>query len=199
MTCALAANFTLEEGGILVNGPLRGEDAVLFDNLLEQNPAIHTVAFGKSLGGNVAGLFGFAKAIKKRRLNTMVRGQCFSACAFAFLAGTKRTFEQGGFANRTLLFHLSRRADGAPSMDASADDLIMKHLNEVTEGQLDSKIVKLISSVNTESSGVVFVQRSIGPFNFIDTYFCDQTKKRIDESCEKLSRQDLFAQNILRK
>jgi len=59
-------------------------------SLLDQNPAVSGIVL-ESDGGQVYEGRGIAQLIKRRDLNTFVYGICKSACATAFIGGTRRS------------------------------------------------------------------------------------------------------------
>lgn len=192
-----AADFKIEKNEIIINGLLTGNQIYEFERLLDGNKNIEFVIFEKSLGGNVAGLFGFSNAIKKRNLNTAIRGKCFSACAFVFLAGKRRFFEKGGYGNRSLSFHVSRPKDNVEVKDDPINDEILKYFNDSTNNRVGTDIQAFIRSSMSANSGVIFVQRSLYFFRFYEAFYCDGTQKSIDENCKRLDKFDLKEMNII--
>ncbi|WIY23978.1 COG3904 family protein [Parasedimentitalea psychrophila] len=62
--------------------------------LLAANPQLVTVTL-TSIGGHIYEARGFANLIRARGLNTVVKGDCSSACTLLFVAGTQRRLAPG--------------------------------------------------------------------------------------------------------
>ena len=192
-----ATDFKIENNKLLLNGLITGDQVQKFEKILDQNKAVEFVVLENSLGGTVDGFFGFSNAIKKRNLNTIIRGKCFSTCAYVFLAGKRRFFEKGGYGNRSLSFHVSRPKDSLSVNDHPVNDEILKFFNDSTNGKVSIYIQSLIRSSKTENSGVIFVQRNLYFFDFYEAFYCDGSRKSIDEHCQRIDNINLKEMNII--
>ena len=70
-------------------------DSDWLKDILNANPNIKNLNLN-SIGGNLDEAFRISEIIIEFNLNTKVVGSCFSSCTIIFLAGNKRTLEQGG-------------------------------------------------------------------------------------------------------
>lgn len=93
---------------VLVDGPMRWSVVTQLDNLLRTHPEIRLVRVSGP-GGRVSTGLELFDMIRARGLETLVTGDCSSACTDAFLAGKRRWlgpsarlgFHQGGIAGST--------------------------------------------------------------------------------------------------
>ena len=76
---------------IVGTGDIRPQDELVLASMIASLPEISMVVLS-SPGGSVAAAIGMGETIRNAHIDTMVapRGQCLSACLFAFIGGTKR-------------------------------------------------------------------------------------------------------------
>ncbi len=84
-----AADIGVKGDRIYLEGMLAQGTGRLFEKMLDQHPEIRAVDL-TSTGGRVAEARQIARAIKRRRLDTLVRNHCLSACTDVLLAGKRR-------------------------------------------------------------------------------------------------------------
>jgi hypothetical protein len=84
----------LGEMTVHVDGRIEDGDAVriiaAIDQVLNVTDAVHSVVQFKSSGGVVREAIAIGYEIRRRHLPTLVRGECASACGFAFMSGIVR-------------------------------------------------------------------------------------------------------------
>ncbi len=101
-TAAPAAELSLEGPRLIVSGLLDDSAARAFAEHLNTGK-VRTVVFEDAFGGTVEAAEMYARAIRAGGINTEARGQCYAACAFAFLAGREHRFGRGLQANALLI------------------------------------------------------------------------------------------------
>ena len=79
-----------------------GVDASELGAYIMDQPEITTIDL-RSNGGSFEAGMNMVQSVKRFKLNTQVTGGCYSACAYVFLAGFKRSLKPGGI----LGFHRS--------------------------------------------------------------------------------------------
>lgn len=88
---AHASAVTLQDGNTIVwRGEIDDAANAAFQTLA-QSPEVIQVLFIDSNGGTRSAVDSVIRTIEKRSFSTAVQGNCLSACALAFLAGTSRT------------------------------------------------------------------------------------------------------------
>ena len=81
--------LSIQENNLLLDGKFSYGISKDFEQLLNENPQVKTIAFF-SQGGKNHEAKKISSIIKKRGLNTYVPEYCVSACATAFIGGQKR-------------------------------------------------------------------------------------------------------------
>ncbi|MEH3111532.1 MAG: hypothetical protein PGN22_15675 [Agrobacterium cavarae] len=76
---------------ILGTGDIRPQDEIVLSSMIASLPEISMVVLS-SPGGSVSTAIGMGETVRNADIETMVapKGQCLSACLFAFIGGTKR-------------------------------------------------------------------------------------------------------------
>lgn len=80
-----------EKQYILGTGDIRPQDELVLASMIASLPEISMVVLS-SPGGSVSAAIGMGETVRNAHIETMVapKGQCLSACLFAFIGGTKR-------------------------------------------------------------------------------------------------------------
>src|SRR5216110_2304338 len=91
---AQAMEFRVAGNELHVNGPVEGYELALYADTAAAHPAIDTVVFRNSPGGDAWTAFQVGQRIRDAGLRTVVAGRCVSACTIMFLGGTSRHFAQ---------------------------------------------------------------------------------------------------------
>ncbi|MDR6539567.1 hypothetical protein [Variovorax soli] len=99
---AQSAEIELEGNRLLVTGMLDGSAVQRFTEELGSGK-VRTVVFENSLSGTAEAAGEYARAIRASGVNTEMKGQCHSACAYAFLAGKEHRFGRGFHVNALLI------------------------------------------------------------------------------------------------
>lgn len=86
---AVAADVTIDRGRVLVQGDLEFGTARAVRAALEANPTVRTVQL-ESRGGRVAEGLALGVLLRDRGADTLVTGECSSACVTAFAGGARR-------------------------------------------------------------------------------------------------------------
>lgn len=83
-----------------IDGTITHKVTERFEALIDQHPDIDQISIS-SFGGRTNAAVAIASIISKRKLNTVVVGECSSGCTFIFLSGKIRKFD----INASLGFH----------------------------------------------------------------------------------------------
>ncbi|MDM0117087.1 hypothetical protein QTI66_33740 [Variovorax sp. J22R133] len=207
-----AAELTLEGNRLLVQGMLDGSAAQTFVEHLNTGK-VQTVVFEDSLGGTAEAAGLYAQAIRATGVNTEVRGQCYAACAYAFLAGKDHRFGRGPQVN-VLLIPVGARPKASELTDRWRGDEAQKTLAEFTTTLNSSNAPQATTaSAGSDESppvdagpvavstagpkekwqpehGVVFMATPTLFGRVYNTYYCDGTQGRDVSRCELLSDAD---------
>lgn len=100
---AVSPTYTTDEYGIYLNGSITDGAAKRFvKQAAEASKSLDTV-YLNSVGGVIEEAITIGEHIRKKRLNTVINGECSSACTLIFLFGKTRIMPAG----TTLGFHAS--------------------------------------------------------------------------------------------
>ncbi len=185
-----SADFGVENDRLYISGFLDHKEERDFLQNLDKYPKVKTIVFEKCLGGDAQAVFVFAKIISERNLDTSVKGQCHSACAFAFLAGKRRSFDNG-YQTNGMLFHMSRPTGSKDSQKESEVDIKLEALlNKFTKGKISNSIMLMIRNSNSEAAGVLFTSRNYFLFTSYKTMYCDGSQGADASKCMELENAD---------
>jgi hypothetical protein len=188
---ASAATLTQQQDRLFVSGFLQVDD---LKNV--EVAKIRTVVFQQSLGGTVEGAMHYVDVIKSNRLNTVVHGKCYSACAIAFLAGKERRADSSNVISAVLL-HVGRTRTQTGEREFADNDSLMKNIDELTNHRLTPEVRDLVRKSWSEAAGVVFV---FGPGLFgprFKTLYCDGTQGVDTSKCKSLENADALLLGIV--
>lgn len=184
------------EGRAIVSGQISAEDANTLLGLLARYPAIDTVLFQECRGGTLGAANAFAQIIGQKKLKTLAAGQCTSACALAFLAGTPRGFDtQPGFSMIGL--HAPRLPDSSGPSTEAVSHRMLQWVEDATGGKLSRDVLGLIAHSWTPASGVMFMSWRAGAVRMNRTVYCDGTQAGELEKCKPLPGADAASQGIV--
>ncbi len=99
---APASQLAREGSRLVVSGELDGSSLPRFAEQLG-GINVRTVVFENVSGGSAHTAADYIRLIRAAGVNTEVRGQCYAACAYAFLAGKEHRFGRGGQVNALLI------------------------------------------------------------------------------------------------
>lgn len=193
-----AAEIKTIDNRIFVSGTLNPFDGEKLQQSLQSSPKVEEVIFENSPGGSLATALEFAKLIRQRKLNTVVKGKCYSACAYAFLAGQVRTFDSGAQLNG-LMLHVGRITKDGKERESSENDKIMLQLDEMTGNQIPDSIKALIRKSWKESEGVLIVSQNYFLWRREEVMFCDGTQGLDASRCTRIPGTDAKTLGILTK
>ncbi len=184
-TATHGATLTVEKNNLVLSGRLQNSENEALKNKLMEFPRIDTIVFKNCLGGQLGAANFTARMIKTLKLHTRFEGQCHSACAFAFLAGTSHLpVDKVGI--HMVSLHSPRNPDG--TQDTSETTQIFEgNLDSFTEGKLTPAVRGLIQKSYNEAAGVFFVVRNYKFFIRQETYYCDGSEGHDVSSCLKLA------------
>ena len=131
---APAAAMTLITQGdtVFATGPVL-DDLRQFETALAQ-PGITTVAFVNSPGGSLWTGLRVGRLIANKGLNTVVAGQCMSACSIMFMGGRERRYADNFHPRLTMVgLHGAYRADTKQIESAAQPQIYVFYKNRIGE------------------------------------------------------------------
>jgi hypothetical protein len=191
-----AAELKITNNQITINGKLNIEDVTKLESLITNSKSIDEIVFENSEGGAVEAAFGLARLIKLNNLNTVAKGKCFSACAYAFLAGRIRKFDSGSQING-LSFHLARIVKNGVVMQSPDNEMIMMELDNMTGNKLPDSVKALIRKSWEEYNGVNIVSKNFYLFTWQEVTYCDGSQKLDPSKCKRIYGVDPYTLGIL--
>lgn len=222
---ASAAELELEGTRLRVSGMLDGSATKAFMEQLDTGK-VRVVVFEDSFGGTAEAAEIYAKAIRASGVNTEARGQCYAACAYAFLAGKEHRFGRGLQVNG-LLIPVAMRPKPSELQSRWRGDEAQKALSEFTAVSSSSQVALPVSvtdapavalpmvnplapTVATTSTalsapkenwqpdhGVLFSSTPTLFGRVYNTYYCDGSQGRDVSKCEALSDADPYKLGVL--
>jgi ATP-dependent protease ClpP protease subunit len=168
---SMAMDVRIDGSQIVLTGPVDGLDYDRFVKVL--NPSVHRVVFTNSPGGDLDATYNVSEEIRLRKLSTVVKGYCRSACALMFLGGVERRLADS---KSYVAFHGGYGSNmGTPSTRPYGR--IARLLAEMTGGKLSDELAETI--LHKRRNGFVY-------FFYNATYNCDGTEPKRPSGCEKL-------------
>jgi hypothetical protein len=199
VVCVLALSAFAHAGEIAmagktatVKGIIRASDAAELDK-----SDLETIIFEESLGGTMDAVSAYVELIKRRKLNTVVKGRCFSACAVSFLAGsTRKVFPA---VENMIMFHVARVVDKSTGAlrPSNQNEKLLALIDELTERRMRDPVRSKIASSWSEASGVVF---AVGPGWWgqrMNTFYCDGSQGRDITKCSPIFNANPYDFGIL--
>lgn len=177
------AELALQGNRLLVSGMLDGSAVQHFQDHLRRGN-VQTVVFENSLGGTAEAAGLYAQAIRDTGVGTELSGQCYAACAYAFLAGKVRRFGEGEQVN-ALLIPVSTRLKPGELASRWRGEEAHKTLAEFTAPQEAAPGERW-----RPEHGVLFTATPTLFGRVYNTYYCDGTQGRDLTRCELLSDAD---------
>lgn len=177
------AELTPQGNRLLVSGMLDGSAVQHFlDHLRRGN--VQTVVFENSLGGTAEAAGLYAQAIRDTGVDTELSGQCYAACAYAFLAGKVRRFGEGEQVN-ALLIPVGTRPKPGELASRWRGEEAHKTLAEFTAQDEAASRDKW-----RPEHGVLFTATPTLFGRVYNSYYCDGSQGRDLTRCELLSDAD---------
>jgi hypothetical protein len=221
---ASAAELELEGPRLRVSGMLDGSGTKAFIEHLDTGK-VRVVVFEDSFGGTAEAAEIYAKAIRASGVNTEARGQCYAACAYAFLAGKEHRFGRGIQVNG-LLIPVAMRPNPSELQSRWRGDEAQKTLAEFTavsssrpatlpvstsdspRGALSATTVASPATVSSAAPsaprenwqpdhGLLFSSTPTLFGRVYNTYYCDGSQGRDVSKCEALSDADPYKLGVL--
>jgi len=190
--CAAAGNVVQEGELATVTGDVQIGDVSTLEKM-----HVKTIVFAESLGGTMEAASAYVELIKRRQLNTVVRGRCYSACAVSFLAGSTRSVFPK--VNNMIMLHVARVMDKESGVlrPSNQNHKLLAMIDELTDGKMRDPVRSKIANSWTEASGVAFM---VGPGWWGErknTVYCDGSQGKDTSKCQLLFNADPYDLGIL--
>jgi hypothetical protein len=125
---------------LILFGKVEPEDSQRFRKNLENGP-VRYVVLSESPGGDMRAAYAIADLIMEGKMNTAVQGNCLSACALIFMAGTERQMLASKHLERTRLgFHGPHNKRTREVLTASVPKF-REWLLKVTQGKFPEAVL----------------------------------------------------------
>lgn len=139
------------------------------------------VRFDRCLGGTLGAAVTAAKAISRLRPRTVAIGQCTSACAMAFIAGSRPTVDVS--AGPALIgFHNARQPSGLPAVKVSQVTSLIEYYGRI---KLSASTKEIIHAAHGNAAGLMFYFDDDDK-RTVTARKCDGTQGRDFSRCELL-------------
>ncbi|MDM0029167.1 hypothetical protein [Variovorax saccharolyticus] len=185
-----AAQISIDGDVAVVTGMLSAQDAQSLEA-----PNVKKIIFLHSLGGTMEAVHAYVEVIKRRQLDTEVKGKCFSACALSFLAGKQRLVDKS--TQNAISFHVARVLDHGVLRPSKNNEAVLKMIDELSGGKMREPARSKIAASWGAGQGVVFV---IGPGLFgqrSNTFYCDGSQGTDGSKCALLFDADPYDLGVL--
>lgn len=187
---AAAMTMVRSNETLILSGKVVPEDSQLFRKKLEEGP-VKTVVMTESPGGNIRAAYDIAELITEGKINTAVNGNCKSACALIFMAGTERQMIASAHLKKTRLgFHAPHNKQ-TKEISTAAIPRFREWLLKVTQGKFPEEI--LDRALNIERAGDMLYFYYPDENYLGDIRFCTEGSLR----CETLKGYNIVKIGIL--
>lgn len=183
---------------ITIKGVLNSGDDEIFLRTLVNNEATKSVVFSSCLGGSLQAGFKISQLIKRKKLNTVAKDECHSSCAYAFLAGAKRTFDPS-IGSHFLGIHATTATNGTYEEQEERNRALIRYLSYLLDYKLPEKIKSLIFESRGVGKGVVFIAKnSMFGNSELETRYCNGTENKNIKKCQKIENIDVISIGIIK-
>ena len=199
---ASAAELELQGPRLVVTGLLDGSQARAFVEHLESGK-VRTVVLVDSYGGTAEAAETYARAIRTAGVNTETLGQCYAACAWAFLAGKEHRFGRGLHVNGLLIPVAARPRPGETQKMMA--EFSAAAGTSPAPAEAPANVVEPVSLTPTPrekevwqpDQGVLFQSTPTLFGRVYKTFYCDGSQGRDVSRCELLSDADPYKLGVL--
>jgi hypothetical protein len=196
ITRSEAAAFNIADDRLTITGSVSDSDTILLKKTLVDNPSITTLVFQQCTGGTLSAALDIANLIRARGLQTVASRQCSSACAIAFLAGTRRSFDNHTGVTAIGL-HMPRKQDGSgPSADHFTEQ-VLQAVRASTGDKLAPELLALLRRSWTAASGIYFVRKSLFFWKTEEVLYCDGSEGGNASKCKRVNGYSALSQGIV--
>jgi hypothetical protein len=207
--CALALSAQAMELRVAgkelhLRGKVEGYELALFKDALAEHPAIDTVVFRDSPGGDAWTAYRVGERIRDLGLRTVVAGRCISACTIMFLGGTSRHFAQA--ARPEFLYLAFHGTWSASFFDADKPAMqgrvaLREWVQSRTGGRMDASLLeRFIGARVRESLLFVYDPRQLAQEDGASLFFCEGLERKGAkpfEACDRISGRNAFSLGVV--
>lgn len=186
-----AADVSVADRVATVSGLLAAQDISLISE-----PGIEKIVFFNSLGGTLEAALGYMELIKNGKIQTVVKGKCYSACALAFLSGKTRSVDVNEPVN-VIMVHMARTVFHGNTKEYRDNKEVLALIDSLTDGKMRNPAREKIAQSWTEASGVAFI---VGKGFFGErrrTVYCDGKQGFDTSKCDEIPNADPYDLGIL--
>ncbi|MFZ6876152.1 hypothetical protein ACO0LF_29160 [Undibacterium sp. Di27W] len=180
---------------LILFGKVEPDDFQRFYHLLSAAP-VKYVILTESPGGDMNAAVTISHLITQKRINTAVRGNCFSACAFIFMSGIERQMLAGKDLTRTSLgFHGPHNKD---TLEIATESIprLREWLLKATQGKFPEELLDQALFVKKAYDMMFFYYPGANPGKG-DIRFCNQGSLVNPKKCYNIEGHDVVSVGIL--
>ncbi|MCH8622343.1 ATP-dependent Clp protease proteolytic subunit [Undibacterium sp. TS12] len=202
LSLLLAATATLFSTQASAMGMLRSNDTLIMYGHVEPADSerfrqqmakgdIRQIVLSESPGGDMRAAYTIADLITKNNIHTAVQGNCYSACAMIFMAGTERQMVAGKkLASTRLGFHGPHNKQTHEVARAAIPHL-REWLLKATNGKFPEEILDRAMNIDRAGDMMIFYYPGEGMYN--DIRFCTEGSLR----CESVKGHNVVSVGVL--
>jgi hypothetical protein len=169
------------------NGELTKEELNIFREQLKANPNLSELEFRQSVGAGSSAVIilnELSSLIEKRHLKTFARGQCASACAFAFLMGKERALLPSSGNVPTYLMIHAMRSNVTGEINYGATDNLIKIVSKVSGGKFSPEILEKIYDAKNSMGGMYITREPVKTeHGKASIFFCSGEEAALKKAC----------------
>jgi hypothetical protein len=200
---AQAMEFRIAGNELHLRGKVDGYEFALLKDALAEHPAIDTVVFRASPGGDAWTAYRVGEHIRDSGLRTVVAGPCVSACTIMFLGGRSRHFVQ---AERPEFLYLAFHGTWNSSLHEMNNPAIRGRVTlrdwvvSRTGGKVEPALLeRFLGGERRAALLYVYDPEQLKRDDGVSMHFCEglEAKGKPFEVCEKIPGRDAFSMGFV--
>lgn len=180
---------------LILFGKIEASDLQRFHRNLSGGPVKHVV-LTESPGGDMGAAYGISHLITQRKINTAVRGSCYSACAIIFMAGIERQMLAGKDLARTSLgFHGPHNKETL-EISVEAIPKLKEWLLNATQGKFPEELLDRALFIK-QANDMMFFYYPGANASKGNIRFCNAGSLENPRKCNNIEGHDILSVGIL--
>jgi hypothetical protein len=179
---------------MVMTGKVVREDLERFKVMLAEGPLTRIILVD-NLGGDLFAAYRIAGLIQSNKINTVVGGNCVSACAVIFMGGVERQMLEGKSLSWTRLgFHGPHKEGTGTMADEGVSENLGKWLKRASGGKFDDELLERAMKNSLAGNLVYFYYPT--PEEKVSVFFCLEGVI-YRKKCEPFEGHDAISSGIL--
>jgi len=201
---AQAMEFRIAGNELHALGKVEGYELALLKDALAEHPAIDTVVFRQSPGGDAWTAYRVGETIRDRGLRTVVAGPCRSACTIMFLGGRERHFAQ---AIRPEFVYLAFHGTWNSNLIERDQPAMRGHVElrdwmvSRTGGRMNAALIdRFLGARVRESMLYVYDARQLTQEDGVSLFFCEGLERKgvqPFQGCERIAGHNAYSLGLV--